>query len=286
MYLIFDIGATKIRLAVSHDGETFGEPKVGKTPHNYEEGMQLFAELASHLRGGEPIKLSAGGIRGVFDEKKEKIINDPYLEDWLNKPIKERLREILECEVHLANDSDLVGLGEAVVGAGKGYRIVAYITVSTGIGGVRIVNGKIDVSTCGFEPGHQIIDADGSIFSEIVKKEKDWTAGEWESLASGTAMRLRFNKEPYEIKDEQIWEEVSKYVAVGLNNTIVHWSPDVVVLGGGMMKSPGILLDTVRSHLKEILKIFPKHPEIKKAELGDFGGLHGALVYIKQLQGE
>ena len=80
---------------------------------------------------------------------------------------------ILLTDGYLANDSDLDGLGEATVGAGKGFNIVAYITVSTGIGGVRIVGGKIDVSTYGFEPGHQIIDADGSIYSEIVKKEKE-----------------------------------------------------------------------------------------------------------------
>jgi glucokinase len=53
------------------------------------------------------------------------------------------------------------GLGEAVFGAGKGREIVVYMTISTGVGGARIVGGKIDASAMGFEPGHQIIDACG-----------------------------------------------------------------------------------------------------------------------------
>ncbi len=62
----------------------------------------------------------------------------------------------------------------------------------------------------------------------------------------------------------------------------VFWSPDVIVLGGSMITGdPSIPLDITEAHLKEILKIYPELPAIKKAELGDSGGLHGALEYIK-----
>jgi hypothetical protein len=56
------------------------------------------------------------------------------------------------------------------------------------------------------------------------------------------------------------------------------------VLGGGMMQSSEISVEILKSNLKKILKIFTTHPEIKKAELGDLGGLHGALAYLKQIQ--
>lgn len=226
-----------------------------------------------------------GGIRGVLDKNKERLVKDTYLDEWVDQPLKERLEKELHTKFYFENDSELIGLGEAISGAGRGYGIVAYLTISTGVGGVRIVERKVDEHTYGFEPGHQIIDVDGTINPDTYKKEKDWNVGELESIVSGIAIKLHYGKDPHEITDEKIWQEISRYLAVGVYNTVIHWSPDVVVLGGGMMKSPGILIDVVKSHLRQILKIFPKHPEIKKAELGDFGGLYGALEYIKQQNG-
>jgi len=48
--------------------------------------------------------------------------------------------------------------------------------------------------------------------------------------------------------------------------------------------NPSISVEKTEKYLKEILKIFPKLPVIKKAELGDFGGLYGALAFIKSKQ--
>ncbi len=47
------------------------------------------------------------------------------------------------------------------------------------------------------------------------------------------------------------------------------------------MKEVGIPIPAVRKHLAEVMKIFPNIPPIEKAELGDFGGLYGALAYAR-----
>ena len=86
---------------------------------------------------------------------------------------------------------------------------------------------------------------------------------------------------PFEIHDDAIWDKLAKFLAYGLNNTIVYWSPDIIVLGGSMMKEVGIPVPAVRKHLSEILKIFPTIPQIEKAELADFGGLYGSLAYAR-----
>src|SRR5690606_18176919 len=150
--------------------------------------------------------------------------------------------------------------------------------------GARIINGKLDVSTYNFEPGHQIIDADGTICPECLASEDNESKGHWESMISGTSVKARTGKEPNEIQDEKFWDNIALYIAYGLNNTIVHWTPDIVILGGGMMKTSEISTEKITTHLKNILKIYPIHPEIRKAELGDYGGLHGALAYIKQYE--
>lgn len=275
MFLLFDIGATKMRLAVSRDGNSFAEPKIVETPKDFDEGMSLFKKTAAELSGGEKIKAATGGIAGLLDQKKEELVNSPNLPGWVNKPLKETIEKLMDVPVYIENDAAIVGLGEAVIGAGKGYDIVAYITVSTGVGGARIVAGKIDRNRFGFEPGHQIIDPGGALFPGRS------TLGHLEGLVSGTAIEKRYHKKPYEISDPKVWEEIALWLAYGLNNTIVHWSPDVVVLGGSMMKS--ISLEKVTVNLHKILTIFPKAPIVKRAELGDSGGLYGALTIVQNI---
>ncbi len=277
MFVLFDIGGTKTRVAISKDGKAFEEPVIFDTLQNFESGIVKLKNTIKGLSGVEKIISVAGGIAGPLNEKKERLIGGPNLKDWIDKPLKEKLQEMLSTKVHLENDSSMSALGEATNGAGSGYGIVAYITISTGVGGSRIVDGKIDSASVGFEPGHQIIDADNTLCP-------DCDGNDLEAYISGSAIEKRYRKKPYEITDNEFWDEIAKFLAYGLNNVAVHWSPDVIVLGGSMMKIPGIKISDVDRHLKDILKIFPIVPIIKKAELGDIGGLYGALEIIKQNQ--
>ncbi|MFA6269856.1 MAG: ROK family protein [Candidatus Paceibacterota bacterium] len=257
--ILFDIGATKTRIAFSADGETFEEPKVFTTVQNYEEIVSLFVATAQDLAQGREIKKIVGGM-------------SRSIADWNEQKLKEDLSKRLGGDVFIENDSAIVGLGEASWGAGKGFEIVAYITVSTGVGGVRIVNGKIDERAIGFEPGHQIIDIENGVNKTL------------EEMISGKALQKKTGKHPKEITDQDVWTEHAKFLAIGLNNIIVEWSPDCIVLGGSMITgNPAIPLDKTENYLKEILKIFPELPLIKKSELGDFGGLYGALAYLKDI---
>ncbi|MCR4330874.1 MAG: ROK family protein [Patescibacteria group bacterium] len=277
MYILFDIGGTKMRIALSRDEKSFNDPVIVDTPQKFEDGISLFRETVSALVGGERILAMAGGIAGVFDKKKGMLSNSPNLPDWIGKPLREELEKACDTKVFIENDSALVGLGEALVGSGGGFNVVAYITVSTGVGGARIIEGKIDEAVIGFEPGHQIIDPDNTLCPEC-------EGNDLESYVSGVAVGKRYGMKPYEIKEETLWEEtLPKFLAYGLNNTVVHWSPDVVVLGGSMIVGdPAISVEATERYLKEIMHIFPNIPVIKKATLGAEGGLHGALAYLKQ----
>jgi|TARA_Y100000310_G_scaffold325052_1_gene387904 predicted NBD/HSP70 family sugar kinase len=269
IYLLFDIGGTKMRLAVSKDGKTFGEPKVVPTPKKFEEAIEIFKKTADELSGGEKIQVAGGGMKGPFNKEKTEFANPQNLPDWSRRPIKQELEKALEAPVFIENDTAIVGLGEMHVGAGKGREIGVYITVSTGVGGTRFINGKIDKNRFGFEPGHQIID---------IENNKSL-----EDFVSGAALEKRMDKKPYEVTDSKVWNGLAHTLAYGLNNTILHWSPDVVILGGPMIVGdPAISVETVKKYLNDINSVFPELPEIKKAELGEFGGLHGALAFLNQ----
>ena len=267
-----------MRLAVSENGKTFDIPKIVPTPQNFEEGMEVFESLAKELAGGQKVLAAAGGIAGPFNKEKTVLLNAPHLLDWVGKPLGERLRRILDCPVYLNNDAALGGLGEAVEGAGKNEKIVAYLTFGTGVGGARIVDGKIDNNAFGFEPGHQIL-----MMTPAFVPQSGTSAGKWESYVSGSGFEKRYQKKPAEITDPKIWEEAARWLAYGLHNVIMLWSPNAVILGGPMILGRvAISLPVVVNYLKEINKTFPEMPLVKKAELGDLVGLYGALVYLKQ----
>jgi predicted NBD/HSP70 family sugar kinase len=273
MFLLFDIGGTKMRLAVSEDGTTLKEEKTILTPKMFEEGMKEFSAVAKSFKNFEKIKAVAGGIAGAFNKERSILITSPHLMDWENKPLKTELEKVLGVPVYCDNDAVMAGLGEANVGAGKGYEIVMYMTVSTGVGGSRIVNGKVDPTVFGFEPGRQIaniLDLDEApVFAE--------------DIISGSAMEKQYGKKSKEITDPKVWEEEAKRLAHVIHNSIVHWSPNIVVLGGSMIiGDPAIEIARVQAYLGEILRIYPEIPELKKAKLGDVGGLYGAIEYIKQ----
>lgn len=269
-----------MRLGVSVNGEDVEKHEIAETPKNFEEGMGLFREILLGLTEGKPIEKSAGGIRSL-DPSKEKILPDFRLPDWSGKPLRETLSEITKAEVYLENDSALVGLGEALKGAGKDFNIVAFLTISSGVGGARIVNRKIEENKSGFEPGRQIVDIDWSIFPDLKSLQETEGLGQLEAYISGTSFERRFNKKPSQVLDESVWDQSAWILAIALVNLIAFWSPEIVVLGGGMMGSPGISIDSVRLHLTKISKVLPGVPEIRKAELGDLGGLYGALGYLK-----
>lgn len=284
MYILFDVGGTKTRVGYSHDGETCEEPVVIETPANFEEGMVLLAETARKASGGERIKAVGVGAASPLDGEKTKMVNSPNLSGWTNKPLKDRLSEFLNAPVFIENDTALVGLGEALHGAGRGSDIVVYMTISTGVGGVRIVDGKFDRNRFGFEPGHQIIDMSSTVCADCTPCPACKDVVDLESMISGSGTERRLGKKAYEVPQEnELWNELANWLSVGVANTIMHWSPDTVVLGGSMMVGdPAIPMDKVQENLKKWLQIFPIHPKIKKAELGDFGGLYGSLEYVKQ----
>lgn len=276
MDIAIDIGGTKTRIAASEDMVTFAEPIRLDTPQSFDEGMAAIAAAVQSLLKGEQARRAIAGVPGTLAKDGAGLYSAPNLTGWAAKPLKAELEKIMGCPTVLKNDSALVGLGEAVVGAGKGYGIVAYVTVSTGVGGARIVDGKIDRTVFGFEPGHQVIDMDGTV--------APFLGVEAEDLVSGSATEVRFGKKAYQVAEEGAWEELARWVSYLLNNTIVHWSPDAVVLGGSMIVgNPAIGIDRIRYYLSEVLTVYPELPAIVPAALSDVGGIHGGLCYLRDI---
>ncbi|MEY4747148.1 MAG: hypothetical protein RLZZ416_197 [Candidatus Parcubacteria bacterium] len=259
-----------MRIAGSDDLEHFSDPRIVPTPQTYEEGVSVFTETTLAIAGAS-IQAVSIGIAGVLSHDRTSLLRARNLPLWGGHRVAEDFGKILGTNVYLENDTAMVGLGEVAAGGGKGASIVAYITVSTGVGGARIVDGVIDHVHFTFEPGGQYLSMGPD-------------ARTLEDLVSGSAIAEKYAKHPREIeKDSPLWEELARIFAYGLHNTILHWSPERVVLGGSMFNEIGIPIDRVRFHLQGIMRKFPEIPEIVHSSLGDLGGIHGGLARLKQL---
>ena len=269
MHIVADIGGTKTRIAGSADLSKFGTPVILDTPQRYDDALIAIIAAAKKIAGGK-IESLAAGVKGVLSDDRRTLITAPQniLRDWKGRPLAADLEASLSTPVFLENDTAIVGLGEAVFGAGKGAGIIAYITVSTGVNGVRIIDGHIDTGNA--EIGGQYLHVGDR-------------ARSLEDMISGTAIAEKYGVHPKEIdKDSPVWEELAEIAAVGIHNTILHWSPERVVLGGSMFNEIGISVPRVQFHIQRIMHKFPAVPEIVHSSLGDVGGLWGGMARLTQ----
>ncbi len=265
MYLLLDFGGTNTRIAISKSGKKIDKVVMVATPKQFSKAMDVVAAFVSDLTNGQKIKATAAGIFGPLDKLKTKLVKSK-LPDWKGKPLKQRLTAITKSKVVLENDAALAALGEAIFGAGTRKSIVGFYTVSTGVGGAKVVDGRIDKTSIGFEPEWQTIN--GKYLGQEI---------------SGKSFRARFHKLPTDVTNKKAWADFEINLSIALANTITLWSPDVFVLGGPMITNSPISLRRINLNVKKLLKpIFPTSPKIVKAKLGQLNGLYGALAMLRK----
>lgn len=274
-FLVFDVGGTNMRMAYSEDGKSFVKHSKIKTPKTPKEAAKILKDFVE----GSALTHIGGGMRGVLMEDKSGIEYDPQLANWTGISFSSLLEKDFgkDVVIRIENDAALAGLAEANRGAGVGCDIVVYHTVSTGVGGAKIEYGVIDHASVGFEPGKQILDIDRTILGPEISPTL-------ENLVSGTAVALRMGMEPYEIEQNDVlWDELAGYLGQGLRNSVLYWSPEVIVLGGSMIiGDPKIPIDAIRKATVEALGNIVPCPFITVATLGDDAVLYGALIFALQ----
>jgi glucokinase len=274
MYLSIDIGGTHLRFATSSDGQAILHKEKFHTPKMYDDGIDLIEETIERMTHGKIPKQITIGAASPIDYEKGVIMKPPALPNWGGHSIRKELEIRLKTKVHLENDAALAGLAEASTKQTKKYRIVAYITLSTGVGGARIVNGKIDYHSKPFEPGHQILDPKGRFWPGCGQR------GCFESMASGKAFEITYGIKPEFCEDFKIWEEHAKVASQGLVNVITLWSPDVLVIGGSLVKAGKKFIDPLMHFTINDLQIFPA-PKIIISKMDDNNVLIGGFIQQK-----
>lgn len=267
MIIGLDIGGTKTLLSVfAENGKMLEEIRI-ETNQDYEIFIQDLTAQARRLNTNKA-KIACAAVPGLIDRKRgiaESLGNLP----WRNKPIAHDLSEALGVQhVYIENDSKLAGLAEALHLRDE-YKRVFYITISTGIGGAWVVNGKLVKEVIDMEIGKAPLQHKGKIQA-------------WEEFASGKAFFKKYEKKAIEVKDPKIWEEFAQDINAGLGIICAAYQPDVIVFGGGL----GQRLNRFKEYLGPYLEAH-LHPNVRqpKALLAThFRGqsvIYGCYAYAK-----
>ena len=215
------------------------------------------------------------------------ITNTPK-SGWANTNLVKIIYDALLIPVTLDTDVNGAASGEQHWGAAAGLDNFLYITVGTGIGGGGIINGKMMHGLVHPEMGHILVPHDlaKDPFPGSCPNHGDCLEG----LASGTAMVKRWGKPPEEMPlDHAGWALEAEYLACGIMNYICTLSPQKIIIGGGIMKAPG-LLDSIRRRVRSLLNDYVNSPAITKhidnylvpPALGDLAGVLGAIALAQQ----
>ena len=204
--------------------------------------------------------------------------------EWAGAPLGATLRAGLDVPVVLETDVNAAALGELRWGAGRGAESLCYLTVGTGIGAGLVLNGAPVHGLLHPEAGHVRIPHD---------RARDPFAGScpfhgdcWEGLASGHALRARWDADPAGLPDGHVaWDLEAEYIAAGILALVMIASPHRVIAGGGVMERPG-LIGRVRGELTRLLGGYLRRPQLTgdltdflvAPALGDDAGVRGAIA--------
>lgn len=220
------------------------------------------------------------------------VLSPLHLPGWHDVPLREIAERAYERPVVLDNDATAAAAGEHRYGAGAGVANMVYLTLSTGVGGGVIVDGRPYRGSDGngAELGHVTVDWRGRICRGCGRR------GCLEAYVSGTSIAERGREAdlPYETAEEvaaaalsgdggaaRVWDETVEALACGLTSIVNVLEPEVVVIGGGVSRSGEHLLAPVRQRVhKEAMTPAGKAVEIVAAALGDRVGVVGAAAIV------
>ncbi len=267
MFVAVDIGGTKTLVAAFTEAGEITEERRFATPQNYPAFITELANEVAKLTTRE-FKHGVVAVPGRLDRQNGIAIAFGNL-PWENVPIQKDCQKIFGCPIQIENDANLAALSEAAVIKDR-FRKVLYLTVSTGIGGGYVVDGVLDPDTLDAEVGAQLMEHDGQLMK-------------WEKFASGKAIVAKYGKRASEITDPHAWKAIAKNLSVGIYNAIRTYTPDAIVIGGGV----GGHLDKFRQPLEEQLhELRPDltFPPIREAHRPTQAVIYGCFELAKQSQ--
>jgi glucokinase len=313
-YVGVDLGGTTIKCAlIDNDGTVLHS---SRRQTDAEDGHDVVLErmigsardIMTKATPNQIIRAVGVAVPGVLDMERGYTIFLPNLPgDWPDVPVGPVMAAALGLPVYLINDVRAFTVAELEIGAARGVTTAICYAVGTGIGGGIVAHGRVNMGLggAGGELGHMIVDPSGPRCgcgnrgcaeayaagpAIIGEANRQIVMGETTILREMTGEDL--NKMTPEIVEraaeqgdriaQQVLEYAGFHFGLAVANAIAALAPDVVVLGGGVLKPHGYFWKQIEStarahsHVTEIDKIV-----FRPAKLGYEAGVVGAALWAK-----
>ena len=300
-----DLGGTQVRVALVDDGgrvlkraatrtDVQGGPKAVMA-----QFRQLIAEVADDKSLGS---ISGIGVcaPGPLDSQTGTFIHVPTLPGWEDFPLRDELSGVLGKPVVVEGDAIAACYGEWRFGAGRGLDHLLYVTVSTGIGGGAISDGRLLHGRRGMTAhvGHFRMAQQGPRCS-------CGAIGCFEAFAAGTALDKRARQAALDHPDSRLAaiasptagdvveaarqgdavalgliDEEAGYLGEGFTSLIHLYSPQRVIMGGGVSHGFDLMEKRIHAVIRDTAMPSFRDVVVVKAGLGDNAGLVGAAALV------
>lgn len=303
-----DLGGTTVKLGLFDETGVVLE-KWEIVTRTEENGKYILSDIAAAIRGKlDELGIGFGDVIGAGIGVPGPVLPDGYVPScsnlgWSDLYPARELSELLGgIDVRVGNDANVAALGEQWKGGGKGYGSVAMVTLGTGVGCGVIYNGEIVAGSRGVagELGHVTVNrtekeacncgnhgcleqyASATGIVRLAKRHLAASdrASSLRSLEKITAKAVLDAAKAGDALAEAVVDESMDWLALGLSYVTLVIDPEVFVVGGGVSRAGGYLLDKIRAHYGEYTKLVGKKPLIGLAELGNDAGIYGAARMV------
>ncbi|MGH9613106.1 MAG: ROK family protein [Bryobacteraceae bacterium] len=279
MILAVDVGGTKFSLAVfngekmvrretrSTDREGGRDWMLGQITSLVREWQRDYSFDACGIGFGGPV---------VFD--RQRVALSTHVEGWSGFDLPGFLRQLVSVTPVIDNDANAGALGEGEYGAGRGFRPLLYMTLSTGIGGGIVTENGVyrGADSWAGEFGHITIQPG-------VPECLCGARGCFERMCGGLWLERDFGKKPPELlQDDDFLRDYVANLALGLKNAVMLLNPARIVIGGGIAKAGERLFAPLRAELRRQVTAWSQaRLDVVQAALGDDSVLYGAMALAK-----
>jgi glucokinase len=281
--LAIDIGGTKFSLALFDDGRMVQrECQATDRTGGPDWVLGRIGSIVADWRTRYRIQRCGIGFGGPVDFEKQRVVFSTHVGGWTDFDLPRHVKDLAGVLPVTDNDANLGAVGEALFGAGRDYRPLFYLTLSTGIGGGIITAGQTPdrgADSYAGEIGHITIRPDGP---ECLCGAR----GCFERMCSGLWLERDYGRPAHELLQDPAF--VARYVidlALGLKAAIMLLNPARVVIGGGISQAGDALFVPLRAELRRQITCWSRaRIDVVPALLGDDSVLYGAMALATSAQ--
>jgi glucokinase len=306
-----DIGGTKVAGGVvDADGQILARERrdtPGRNPHDTEDTI---ADVVTALSAEYDTVAVGIGAAGFVDASRSSVLFAPHLA-WRHEPLRAGVERRLSMPVVVENDANAAAWAEWRFGAAVGETHLLCVNLGTGIGGALVIDGVVQRGKFGVagEFGHMTMVPGGhrcecgnrgcweqyASGNALVREARELAAsgspvaqallertdGDVRSITGPVVTEAAKDGDPTAI---ELFEEVGRWLGLGLANLAAAFDPSCFVIGGGVSEAGDLLLGPARETFRRSLtgRGFRPEPRIVRAELGNEAGLIGAADLARE----